>query len=442
MITPSKPINDYYPVFLDMKEYGVGSKDDHRLPEDKVAAINAEGKLTSQMPDANELLKFASEKRLTEFQTLVLLIKNAFEGHAYLLCNLSIQQLMSNGTLFIEWNNQKLVDLTHSFHRSLHDYREGFHSTWELISAKDIEDPEFINELTGFIISSRLFKLPVSLLKDIPYNFLKKEPVLKQFYSDVAVSINKLLTEITLIETVNDLYAEAFSELLQAIEAKANCLSILDIKLSLVTQPEVRNEEDLQKSFTEYLVQSRGTQSGHTALGAFPEKQDSQMKAINARIGKIYKILSKSCSEIFNSGEESSNLILNDYFMEASKYYNSYSDSYLHQVMNYFRIIYLYFSVLNFRAYSKLNNKFENFLFIKETWLTDRLIEKLDTEMIQYKRHIEIEKHDQRTYFKIKNLSDDEMKKFHREFLVRKIKLLDAEITKTEKKIRKILDDK
>jgi hypothetical protein len=436
-------INDYYPLSFDIQELTLGKETKKTKKANKVAFIDPKGELNKPNTDADTLIGMAKVNNLSDLQSLVLLIKNAFEGQVYLAHDLNKDILINQGTMIIDWNNQKMIELTESFNQNLEIFLEGLYKGWVKLSSEGMESGEF-NNLVSVIVNSQIFKLPVSLLKKTTISFVQDNLVGKQFYNTLAPIVNKIVADKILIELIDEKYNKTFSDLIQEIESKANCLGMLQVKLNLANQPNVRNQDDLQHAFHEFIIQERGrVNSTMQPVSGFQGGQDNRLKTVEKSTGKVFRAISKQCREIFTAGpEDKENSILNDFFMIASKYWNSGTDSITDQLINYFMLTHLYFRVIIYRTFSGLSVNVEYLFLLEEKWLSNDPIEKLQSGLKNYEGRIEIEKLFHRTYFKIKNLEDKEISRFHKEYLAKKIKNFEQEIVELENRINGILNDK
>ncbi len=434
-------INDYYPVFLDVDELTSGTTAQQDLASKAGTFIDNNGELKSSTMDAETILVLAKEKKLSELQTLVLLVKNAFEGQMYLIHNLDKEHLLKHGTVLIDWEDQKMLELTESFTDNLEMFQEGLHAQWAKLYTKKMEPNMFSNIIT-VIVNSQLFRLPVSQLNGLTISFLKDNLIGDEFYASLAPSVSKIVADKMLIEIIDEQYNEKFSDLVQLIESKMSCLTTLQIKQGLVSETGVKNQEDLQNNYHEYLIMERNIPRP-SILGRYNNGSRNYLKTVDKSTGKLFREISKLCREIFVRGEnDKENDVLNDFFMIASKYWNSNSESIADQIVNYFMLSQIYFRIIIYRSYSGLPVKLKNFHFLDKSWLEKKPIEKINSGLQRKQSWVEVDKLYHQTYFKIKNLADEELAEFHKEFLTKKIESLDKEIKRLDKKINKILNDK
>ena len=78
----------YYPLFLDIAAMTAKSEPDQDCSQ--------------KVYNAGELMELAIQYDCSEFQTMVLILKNAFEGHVFLTMGISSVTLYEQGTLHID----------------------------------------------------------------------------------------------------------------------------------------------------------------------------------------------------------------------------------------------------------------------------------------------------------------------------------------------------
>jgi hypothetical protein len=436
-------LNNYYPVFLDIQELQRAKEAAPDQATDEGSFIDPTGELNNLKTDADKLLALANDKSLTELQTLMLLVKNAFEGQIYLQYELDNKHLLKYGTLYIDWENNIVTELTPSFIENLDIYLEGLYNHWKKIYAQKT-DPKVFPDVIKVMINSQLFRLPVSRIKDLPLSLFMDKLLANPFYTSLAPPVYSIVADKVHIEIIDEMYQQSFSDLLQQIESKYNCINVLLTKINLASDRSVKNHNDLQKVYHEYLIKERnGAPRMALNLRTHQNSINNKVKSIDKKTGKVFREISKLCREIFvNVGDDEKHVALNNFFMMASKYWNTPSENITDQIVNYFTLSLLFIQVIISRSFSGLPVEIQNYHFLDRNWLKNKPIEKIEAGLKKHQGMMEIIKQYHETSFKMKNLADEEMSAFHKAYLQEKIENMDHEIDKLENRVNQIMNDK
>lgn len=427
----------YYPVFLDVAELK--------------AAAEIEEK---EVYHAEELLEMAIQYDCSELQTVVLLLKNAFEGHLFLTFGISARNMLEQGTLRIDPAKENPLELSLHFIDHLDEYSAGLKQIWQQL--QDISPHlknVYFDSLVLFLLSSKLYKLPVSSLESINIkrfqNLTERRKRFYRCYFEISIHMQQAVAELRVIEHVNELYQDRYNPYISKLSARENLLFQLGTKLFYANDPTITTEEELEKKYFAFLIEKEiKKDSGRLQVNysAWDDEQDDleNPSGLKVTIKHLFRAISKNCRELFTLSDEAAQPVhLKKVFMDSNSIYNEMNFDFSDQLIQYHRLINLYIQVFNIRKIHDLPVTFIDYTAIER----DKLLIKLNEETIQ-KLKINIGnkllglKEHNHTAFKSKHVSDEELSKFHEEYLKMRIQFLDQRIADILTKINNIMQEK
>jgi hypothetical protein len=356
---------NYYPVFKDISDL-CGNKSSVRkkeYPED-----GSENFQKNQDPDSfssvshgmitcEALVYIASKFGFSLVQTVILLLKNAFEGHVFLNHNIRPEQL-SGLDLFQLYDNPE--SFFASFYEQLDLYRDSMDNAWELLKEKDatLDDINF-ESLIHCLLGNHVIRFPVSVcsFSDITIlSSLSKEKNLTLRNRLQMTSLGeRALAEFTQIENVNKKYADKYNEYLIKLKLKEDVLSHHKRKLVFANDPSIKNGDELDSCLYKYLVENtlnneeKIRKQFYTGQ-ASNSKMGEEMITIRNKIRYLYRLVSKNCSEVHIFPEcEKFYPELHHFFLEANNIYNENPSDCTDAVLLYMRILAQFSGVLIYR---------------------------------------------------------------------------------------------
>jgi hypothetical protein len=433
-----KTIGDYYPLGFDLAESNLTSQ-------------NSSG---DYMLGVDDLLNWASENNLSEIQTMTLLVKNAFEGHNCHLNKIPIESIIERGTLKINLSEDApYEDLVVKFFVDFHLYEKGLSIAWKKLTAKNI-DLVLIDfqSLLYFILANQLFRLPVSLLKEYKSEAFSIASVDQRdqlkFYFHFNVGLQNFISKQTFIDLVNEKYQEKFKDLLLSLQSKENVMMQLFTKLDFANDPSVKSEEDLEKKYFEFIVAKDVSRSDRREITLSPEisettNEQNFSKLIKTQIKKIYKTLSKNCSEVHTQTTENEGYsLLRQLFIEATSIYDRNAKNTSSLFVQKSSLIQIFIKIINYRIINKLPVNFDDY-----SGIGDKQDIKLSEEDVaRYHNNLQsklaINQLMQLTNFKVKYINDKEMAKIHRDYLERQLQFVEDKISEIVKEIKSVMQNK
>lgn len=431
-------VNDYFPLCFDIGLYNENFSDDP----------------TTLKFSAEELVELAWGNHLTELQTLTLFIKNAFEGHLFHLYRMPVKNLIENGTTQIDLERDyACTELTCDFFNSLHLYMDGIDIAWKLVIDKN---PSFIGtdvqSMLYFILTYQLFRLPVSYLinfkgDELSKLFSRQRSHLRLQYFLYYTAMSHAAQR-SFIDLVNDKYAEKFKDVILKLSSKETILLQLFIKLEYANDPSIKNEEELEKKYFEFLIANSVASFENREPKLYPElKEDSEThdfkELLKTQLKKLYKTISKNCSEVHNQLDGYQKFHqLSDYFIAASAVYNAFYSDLSSLMLQHSRLILLLAKVINIRVHNHLPVEFIDFTGIFQSQQAELKEEDMILCQTSLQRNLDLLRTNQITDYKVKYLKDDELSKIHREFLLRQLDYIENRILEVIDEIKVVMLNK
>ncbi len=431
------PINNYYPLSFELKD------GNERSTKPQTTNLHVE-----------ELLRWSIDKGLNALQVVALIMKNAFEGHICVMNGVPVEDIVEQGTGYVDFNaDKKFGDLTESFSENLHLFREGFETAWEMLVKHDpaLQKVEY-GVLESYILAFQLFMLPVSCLKGMdPEIFSDVSEYRKKqlgFHQDLNGSLIKHVACWEYIEMVDESYYEKFKDLILKLESRQNTLMHLKTKLEFANDPEIRSEDELNEQYFKYLVYRDQTENERKTikLRASMEEVDENKKlhaSLNARLKSLYRSISKNCREVHtqtDGGSEYPELKKN--FMTASNIYHNLSPGIANQLLQYQRLLLMLFRIINYRKTNGLPVDFHDFT----GWCDGKTIHLNEEEVPKYNHDLDtnlniiMEMHGIRQ--KVRYIQDEELASIHREYLGRQQEFIDNHLKDIMNEIKEAMQNK
>ena len=164
-----KNLTDYYPVYKDVSDLVKNMPSDQNfenlvsgkefLSGNKIYESEYSG--STAVLDGEVLTDLALKCGLSKFQTILLLLKNSFEGHVFLKYNIRPNQLFSQGTTIFQSKPEIMIL---DFYENFGQYKAGLNQIWRILQEID-PDPAGISFelLVHNLIVNHLIRIPVSL---------------------------------------------------------------------------------------------------------------------------------------------------------------------------------------------------------------------------------------------------------------------------------------
>jgi hypothetical protein len=454
----TRKLTDYYPVYKDISDITgnlpseLKSKDSHLIGynSDEPDISSPESTESPAIPGAIELVKLAERCGLSSVQTVVLIVKNAFEGHTLLSQNIRPDQIFDNGTIICGTEPEFLMA---SFYEQFGNYRSGFTEIWKLLNAMD----PFLSEkrfyfLSDALVNNHLLRLPVSFFSSTDTRSIPEDhnPFIREADKSFELAIlgESILGELEFIKRINLDYSEKFEESVHQLGLKGDILSHYKKKLALALFPDIHTEEELDDLMYRNLIEEKLKSNSKNEIPLNPVTDDNQsdpdrMRLIN-KTKVLYRHISKNCHEVHSSSDDDNSFSgLNRLFIEATNIYSqsvsTISDSYL----QYICLTYILSRVIILRRNQKLeiseSKRFLSELHGRELMLTkeniSRIWRDLPAKMTQYRLT-------SFTDYKVKFTVNDNLTEMHSHFLKKQLNFIDEQIINIQKDIKDILNAK
>lgn len=450
-----KFLTDYYPVYKDvfdlMKNMPSDQNFENPLPEKDLSPENkiyeSEYSGSPALLNGDELIDLALKCGLSTFQTLLLLIKNSFEGHAFLKFNIRPDRLFSQGTTLFQAKPEMMI---HNFYENFHQYEPGLNQIWRIMKERD-PDLAGINFdiLVHSLIVSHLIRLPVSLFSssDIrlyPDKMLMNQQAMQQRL-DLALLGERSVGEFEFIENVNIIYTGKFKEFSHQLRIKDDVLSHYQKKLVLALFPDINTEEELDDLMYKKLLEDKMSRTPQNLLQVSPDGHGVS----EAMIGKLkirektkilYRSVSKNCCEVHSAPDsENSFPELTQIFLMANSIYIQPVANIAEALLQYMRMMLLLSKVVIFRKTHGFAIAGDLQLLSNVSWKEvisrddlKSLKKDLDAGLVEYRLK-------SLTDYKLKFIMDDDLTDIHNHFLQKQMDFIDQQIIQIQSDIREVL---
>lgn len=433
----------YYPVLLDMAE----------LKGEMDFVQNVAG--PQKIYNADELLKVAGQNGFSPFQTLALLVKNAFEGHVFLTFGIPARALLEQGVFRIDGPNESHIEFTLHFMDNFGLYNEGFNQIRQLLKEgiSSLNDNDF-NTMLGFLLSSQLFKFPVSSLNDFDIGRFKNQAGqkyrLSRFFSGPGLIVQQAIAEIEMADHIDALYDERFRKYILQLSSRESLLFQLRTKLIYANDPMVKTDEELEKKYFSYLITKEIQDSvgkSKVKYDLFDNESESIENSNNFKelIRKLFRAISKNCREAFTNSENNPTAF--DpvrFFMDSNSIYNQGNFDCLDQFIQYQRLVNMYIRVFNTRKINGLPVVFFDYTgFKQDIFPVGEMDEEAVQKMkLQVAKKVSDFKEWHQTSFKMKHVFNDELSAIHTEYLKLQVQFLDRRIDEILTEIQMVMKTK
>ncbi len=435
----------YYPLFLDIAALTARSEIKPK-PEPDVS---------QKVYNAEELMEIAIQHDCSEFQTLILLLKNAFEGHVFLSFGLSSAVLFEKGALHFNPVNDTHCEFSLHFIDHLDSYRAGLKRVWQELRVifPTLNDICF-DSMMCLILASQLYKLPVTALGSIDISRFRNPTDngkrFFQYFFEISMIAQRAIADMMKIDYVNEIYMERFREYVLKLSAKENLLFQLETKLIYAIDPRIRTEEQLEKKYFSFLITNEiQKDSGNLRLkySAWDDENGSgeNPSGLKADIRHLFRAISKNCREAFTAADKTEQTVDSTrFFMKSNSIYNEMSYDFNDQFLQYNQLINLFVQVFNTRIIHELPATFFDYSGIDQDkmlykMLNDEIVQKMKISVLE---KISDLKERCRTTFKGKHVADKELAEIHNEYLKMQIQFLDQRISEILAEIKKIMKQK
>ena len=134
----TKNLPDYYPVYKDLADrmnttHSDQKQKDPDLKKDlspQPQSPESDPSILPVMLNAEEITGLSLKYGFSPFQTVILLLKNAFEGHVFLTYQIRPDLLFSQGTLLFKTKPEFMLL---SFYKDFDRYKPGLTRIWKIL---------------------------------------------------------------------------------------------------------------------------------------------------------------------------------------------------------------------------------------------------------------------------------------------------------------------
>jgi hypothetical protein len=303
-----------------------------------------------------------------------------------------------------------------------------------------------------FSLSNQLFRLPLAYSKEFDTKQFNAVTVRQAGQLRIQYMLQTAAMEHaahrSFIDIVDNKYADQFKATLLKLNSKETVLIQLLTKLDYANDPSVKTEEELEKKYFEFLIATNvdrfEKRQPMLSLELKEQQQDHDFKELlKSRIKKLYKTVSKNCSEVHNQLEGSERYQqLKEYFVAASAVYNAFYTDLGNLMLQHSRLMLLMAKVINYRAANQLPVQFIDFA----GKLTQQQVELREEDMVlcqaALQRNLWLMRTLHITDYKVKYLRDEEMSKIHQEFLLRQLDYIENRIYEVMDEIKRVMQEK
>jgi hypothetical protein len=455
----TKNLADYYPVYKDLSDRMNANLSDPKQHDPKCKPDHSPAFHTSEtvspglpeMLNAEELTDLALKCGFSKFQIVILLFKNAFEGHVFLTWKIRPEQLFSQGTLLFQTKPGMMIL---SFYKDFEHYKPGLCQIWKVLQEK-------VSGLGGIsfdlmihtIIVNHLLRFPVSLLSlyDVR-SFSESLPINQQAMDqkfELVLSGESALGETEFVQRVNLTYAEKYKEFVHQLGIKEGVFSHYQRKLALALYPDIHTEEELDDLMYKKIIEDQLGRTTHDiitndiATSLTDDQVNSDASKFIQKLAKktknLYRSVSKNCSEIHSATDsENSYPELNNIFLKANSIYNEPVSNLSDAILQNMRMLLLLSEVVIFRTtrgYALTGN-----LQLITDFNGKEVLPEEDIKVLR--KNLDITAVSNRiksfTDYKIKFVMDDDFTDIHNLFLQKQLDFIDQQIIQIQKDIKEI----
>jgi hypothetical protein len=451
----TKNLPDYYPVYKDLADrMNTNHSDQNQKDPDRKKDVSPQPQppesdpvVSPVMLNAEDLINLALKYGFSPFQIIILLLKNAFEGHVFLTYQIRPDQLFSHGTLLFQTKPEFMLL---SFYKDLDRYKPSLLESWKLLQEKALCLGGINFDLMiHTIIVNHLIRMPVALfslydIRSFSDTLSVNEQAMDQRFEMVLLG-ESALGEYEFIRRVNFIYAEKYKEFVHQLSIKEGVFSHYQRKLALSLYPNIKTAEELDDLMYKKLVEEQVNRKyydmeksdGINQLNA--ETSNRIRKFMNKTKG-LYRSVSKNCSEIHSVTDGENNFPeLNNIFLAANIIYNEYISTHSEALLQYMRMLLLLSEAVVLRK-NKRYTITDNLQLISEFNAKDVLLKEdlksikkdLDSSLTTYRMK-------SFTDYKMKFVMDEDFTEIHNHFLQKQIDFMDQQIIQIQEDIKEVL---
>jgi hypothetical protein len=444
-----KNLPDYYPVYKDLADRMNANHSDQKQKDlsPQPQPPESDPSISPVMLNAEELTDLALKYGFSPFQIVILLLKNAFEGHVFLTWQIRPDQLFSQGTLMFQFKPEFMLL---SFYKDLDHYKPGLNQIWKILLEK-VPGLGGINFdlMIHTIIFNHLIRMPVSLfslydIRSFSDILSVNQQAMNQRFEMVLLG-ESALGEYEFIRRVNFIYTEKYKEFVHQLSIKEGVFSHYQRKLALALYPNIKTEEELDDLMYKKLVEEQVNRKYYdmekfdagNQLNA--ETSVSIQKFLN-KIKALYRSVSKNCSEIHSASDGENNFPeLNKAFLEANIIYNEYVSNYSDALLQYMRMLLLLSEIMVLRK-NKGYTITDNLPLISE-FNGKEVLPKEDLKSLKGNLYSSLASYRMKslTDYKMKFVMDDDFTEIHNHFLQKQINFMDQQIIQIQEDIKEVL---
>lgn len=451
----------YYPVFLDVAELKGLAETDAKPGSEGVVSPGEADKISEEYPgqsrrifDASELLDIAVHYDCSAVQTLVLLLKNTFEGHCYLSFGLTAEAMIRQGMFRLNPADDIPYDFSIHFIDHLDVYVNGLQEAWvELQILMPHVEGICFESLLLFLIATNLYRLPLSTLTSLDIgkfqHFSGREKRFYQLYLTVSTYMNQAVFDLAVIDQVAKRYDERFRESLIRLTSRNNLLIQMKTKLLYANDPLIRTTEELEQRYFSFLIEKEIVRdTGKVVVKHVPWEEDigaeEQTSVLRRAIKNLFRVISKNCKEAFTAGSETTQgFDATRFFLDVNAIFNEPTTDVTDQLIQYYQLINLFIQVYNTRRIHALPAIFPDNATLETTTIWGPLNEETVRECKRaVAEKISLLNERNHTEFKWKHISDDELATIHETYLNKQIEFLDQRIQEILEEINRVMQGK
>jgi hypothetical protein len=448
-----KNLSDYYPVYKDVSDlienktsefytvFPVGGTD-----QPPVTGSSA----SPTIFNAGELADLALKCGFSTFQTIILLIKNAFEGHVFMTYNIRPDQLFSQGTILFQSKPETMIL---NFYENIALYEPGLQKICNVLVEKDSDLIGIKFELLIHnLIVNHIIRFPVSLISSCDIrlfneSFLLNEQAMHQRVGLIILG-ERVLGEYEFIKRVNLTYADKFKEYAQQLRIKEDVFSHYQRKLVLALFPDINTEEELDELMYKRLLDEKLNRTSQNISKVYssdppvPETSFGKLK-IREKTKVLYRLVSKNCCEVHTvQDSEKSFPELTNIFLEANSIYIEPVTNMAEALLQYMKMVLLLSKVIVYRKTNGFDIT-ENLQFLSDvSW--KEVVSKDDLQLIRRNLDAILTAYRMRslTDYKKKFIMEDDLTDIHNHFLQKQMDYIDQQIIQIQNDIKEVLKSK
>ena len=451
----TKNLPDYYPVYKDLSDrMNTNHSDQKQKDPDLKKDLSPQPQppesdpyISPVMLNAEEITDLSLKYGFSPFQTVILLLKNAFEGHIFLTWQIRPDRLFIDGTLQFRAKPEPMIAC---FYKAFDRYKPGLIESWKLLQEKTLCLGGINFDLMiHTIIVNHLIRLPVSLfslydIRSFSDTLSVNQQAIDQRFEMVQLG-ESALGEYEFIRRVNFIYNEKYKEFVHQLTIKEGVFSHYQRKLALSLYPNINTEEELDDLMYKKLVEEQVNRKYYEmeksdAVNQLDPVISNRIRKLQNKTKGIYRLVSKNCSEIHSAADGENRFPeLNNIFLEANIIYNEYVSNYSDALLQYMRLLLLLSEVVVLRK-NKGYSITDNLQLISE-FNGKELLSKEDMNSLKRDLNSTLSSYRMKSFtgYKIKFVMDDDFTDMHSHFLQKQMDFIDQQIIQLQEDIREVL---